>query len=75
MTYPEAPTYIAHTDGGDTANQWVLMDGEGNTLTFTVQADTVTINGVTYYDSAKVDSLIQETKSWATEQFQPKAAG
>ena len=75
MTSPEAPTYIAHTDGGEVTNQWSLMDGEGNTLTFTVQADTVTINGVTYYDSAKVDSLIQETKSWATEQFQPKAAG
>ena len=74
MTYPEAPTYIAHMDGGETPNQWAILDGEGNPLTFTVQADTITINGVTYYDSAKVDSLIQQTKSWATEQFQPKGA-
>ena len=74
MSYPEAATYIAHMDGGETPNQWAILDGEGNPLTFTIQTDTITINGVTYYDSAKVDSLIQQTKSWATEQFQPKGA-
>lgn len=71
MTYPEAPSYIAHTGDVTTPNQWNVVDTKGNPLTVTLQADTATINGTTYYNSAKVDALIQETKSWAQSQFQP----
>lgn len=71
MTYPEAPSYIAHTGNVTTPNQWSIVDSDGNFLTVTLQADTATINGTTYYNSAKVDALIQETKSWAQSQFQP----
>lgn len=71
MTYPEAPSYIAHTADVTTPNQWSLDGTGGNPLTVTLQADTATINGTTYYNSAKVDALIQETKSWAQSQFQP----
>lgn len=73
MTYAEAPSYIAHTDDVTTANQWNVLGPDGNPLTVTLQADTATINGVTYYNSAKVDQLIQETRTWAQSQFQPKA--
>ena len=77
MEYPEAPTYIAHTDGNSGDDTTTFEDAGGNMLTVKNNDDGVIIDGTQYYSQAKVDQLLaekdSELRSWATSQFQAKA--
>ena len=77
MEYPEAPTYIAHTDGNSADDTATFQDAVGNMLTVKNNDDGVVIDGTQYYSQAKVDQLLaekdSELRTWATNQFQPKA--
>lgn len=77
MEYPKAPTYIAHTDGNSVDDTATFQDAGGNMLTVKNNADGVIIDGTQYYSQSKVDQLLaekdSELRSWATNQFQPKA--
>lgn len=77
MEYPEAPTYIAHTDGNSADGTATFQDAGGNMLTVKNNDDGVAIDGTQYYSQAKVDQLLaekdSELRAWATNQFQPRA--
>ena len=77
MEYPEAPTYIAHTDGNSADDTATFQDASGNMLTVKNNDDGVVIDGTQYYSQAKVDQLLaekdSELRTWATNQFQPKS--
>lgn len=77
MEYPEAPTYIAHTDGNSVDDTATFEDAGGNMLTVNNNDDGVVIDGTQYYSQTKVDQLLaekdSELRTWATNQFQPKA--
>lgn len=77
MEYPEAPTYIAHTDGNSVDDTATFEDAGGNMLTVKNNEDGVVIDGTQYYSQTKVDQLLaekdSELRAWATSQFQAKA--
>ena len=77
MEYPEAPTYIAHTDGNSVDDTVTFEDAGGNMLTVKNNDDGVIIDGTQYYSQTKVDQLLaekdSELRAWATSQFQTKA--
>lgn len=77
MEYPGAPTYIAHTDGNSVDDTATFEDAGGNMLTVKNNDDGVIIDGTQYYSQTKVDQLLadkdSELRTWATNQFQPKA--
>lgn len=77
MEYPEAPTYIAHTDGNSVDDTVTFEDAGGNMLTVKNNDDGVIIDGTQYYSQTKVDQLLaekdSELRAWATSQFQAKA--
>lgn len=77
MEYPEAPTYIAHTDGNSVDDTVTFEDAGGNMLSVKNNDDGVIIDGTQYYSQTKVDQLLaekdSELRAWATNQFQAKA--
>lgn len=78
MDYSDAPVYIVHGDGDMESGTFTAVDGSGKTCTIKTETDgSVTINGTKYYSASKVDQLISNLnttlRSWATQQFQPKA--
>lgn len=77
MEYPEAPTYIAHTDGNSVDDTVTFEDAGGNMLTVKNNDDGVIIDGTQYYSQTKVDQLLaekdSELRAWATSQFQARA--
>lgn len=78
MEYSDAPVFIVHGDGDMETGTFKAIDGNGYTCTIKTNSDgSVTINGTKYYSASQVDQLISNLnstlRSWATEQFQPKA--
>ena len=77
MEYPEAPTYIAHTDGNSVDDTATFEDAGGNLLSVKNNDDVVIIDGTQYYSQTKVNQLLaekdSELRAWATSQFQAKA--
>lgn len=70
MDYKDTPKYILHYKPSP--------DGKGTEpIDVYTTANGINVNGVEYYSKEKVDSLVSqaetEIKSWATNQFQPKA--
>ena len=78
MEYSDAPVFIVHGDGDMEYGTFKAIDGSGETCTIKSNSDgSVEINGTKYYSASQVDQLISNLnstlRSWATEQFQPKA--
>lgn len=70
MDYKDTPKYILHYKPSP--------DGKGTEpIDVYATENGINVNGVEYYSKEKVDSLVEQTeteiKSWATNQFQPKA--
>lgn len=74
--YADAPVFLVHSDGIQADGTFVAIDGSGETLTIKPQADDVVINGVSYYNAAKVDALLSDLnstlRSWASSSFAPR---
>ncbi len=57
--YKKLPAYVAHSDGNQT-DEFVIITGEGETLTIKKETDTIKVNDVEYYNKSWVDAKVAE---------------